>query len=71
MRGDLKQKQDRELIEREAAHRKSRQKSREVIRQLEKTHTDISCAKAEKEVLEKAVKRGTSKLDTARKNGLA
>jgi hypothetical protein len=71
MRGDLKKKRDRELIEREATHRKSRQKSRKVIRQLEKTHTDMSGAKAEKEVLEKAVKRGTPKLDTARKNGLA
>jgi hypothetical protein len=42
-----------------------------VIRQLEKTHTDMSGAKAEKEVLEKAVKRGTAMLDTVRKNGLA
>jgi hypothetical protein len=71
MRGDLKKKRDRELIERSATHRKSRQKAREVIRQLEKTHTDMSGAKAEKEVLEKAVKRGTSKLDTALKSGLA
>ncbi len=42
-----------------------------MIRQLEKTHTDMSGAKAEKEVLEKAVIRGTVKLDTARKNCLA
>jgi hypothetical protein len=72
MRGDLERKRDREfMMERDATHRKGRQKSREVIRQLEKTHTDMSGAKAEKEVLEKAVKRGTAMLDTARKNGLA
>jgi hypothetical protein len=40
MRGDLEQRRERELQERDASYRKGRLKTREVVRNLEKTQTD-------------------------------
>jgi hypothetical protein len=71
MQGDLNRRRARDLEERDESYRKSRVKTREVARNLEKTHTDLSTVMSEKEELAKAVKRGIVTLHTAREDGLA
>jgi hypothetical protein len=70
MRADLHRRQEADSQERDELYTQGRQKTREVVRNLEKTHTDLSDAMAEKEELVKAVKRGTATLDTLQKDGL-
>ena len=70
MQADLAERQESESQERDEISRQRRQKSREVVRHLEKTHTDLSEVLAEKEVLVKAVIRGTASLEALQKEGL-
>jgi hypothetical protein len=70
MAEDLAKRQESESQEREEISRQGRQKMREVVRNLEKTHTDLSEVLAEKEVLVKAVIRGTASLEALQKEGL-
>ena len=70
MQADLAERQESESQEREEISRQRRQKGREVVRHLEKTHTDLSEVLAEKEVLVKAVIRGTASLEALQKEGL-
>ena len=70
MEGDLNRRRERVLEERDESYRKSRLKRREVTRNLEKTHTELSTVMSEKEELAKAVKRGIVTLHTAREEGL-
>ena len=70
MAEDLAKRQESESQEREEISRQGRQKRREVVRNLEKTHTDLSEVLAEKEVLVKAVIRGTASLEALQKEGL-
>jgi hypothetical protein len=60
-----------ELKSREASYRQGRQKTREVVSDCDKRHTDLSSVIAENGELVKANKRGTAKLDVARKDGLS
>ena len=70
MQEDLAKRQESASQEREEISRQRRKKSREVVRHLEKTHTDLSEVLAEKEVLVKAVIRGTASLEALQKEGL-
>jgi uncharacterized protein with von Willebrand factor type A (vWA) domain len=70
MQEDLAKRQESKSQEREEISRQRRQKRREVVRHLEKTHTDLSEVLAEKEVLVKAVIRGTASLEALQKEGL-
>ena len=70
MQADLAERQESESQEREEISRQRRQKGREVVRHLEKTHTDLSEVLTENEVLVKAVIRGTASLEALQKEGL-
>jgi hypothetical protein len=70
MQGDLNRRRERNLEERDESYRKSRLKRREVARNLEKIHTDLSTVMSKKEELAKVVKRGMVTLQTARAEGL-
>ena len=50
--------------------RQGRVKTRQVLRKLDKTHTDLSDAMAEKEQLMKTVRRGAATLEAVQKEGL-
>jgi hypothetical protein len=70
MRGDLERRQEADSQERNDLYRQGRLKSREVVRNLEKTNIELSDVMAKKAELEKAVKRVTSTSQTMQKDGL-
>jgi hypothetical protein len=70
MRGDLDKRQDSDIQARDELDRQGRQKTRQVQRNLEKAHTDLSDVIAEKERLIKAVRRGAATLEGVQKDGL-
>ncbi len=70
MRGDLERRQDADIQARDELHRQGRVKTRQVLRKLDKTHTDLSDAMAEKEQLMKTVRKGAATLEAVQKEGL-
>ncbi len=70
MRGDLERRQEADSQERHDLYRQGRLKTREVVRNLEKTNIELSDMMAKKAELEKAVQRGTSTLQAMQKDGL-
>jgi hypothetical protein len=49
MREDLERRRDKDIKERDESYRQVRLKAREVVRDLEKTNTDLLEAKADKD----------------------
>ena len=70
MRGDLEKRQEADIFARDELDREGRQKTRQVQRNLEKAHTDLSDVMGEKERLMKAVRRGAATLEGVQKEGL-
>jgi hypothetical protein len=70
MRGDLEIRQDADIQARDELDRQGRQKTRQVQRHLEQTHTELSDVMAEKEQLMKTVRRGAATLEAVQREGL-
>ncbi len=67
MRGDLDRRRE---AENQAREEFDRQKTRQVQRHLEETHTELSDVMAEKEQLLKTVRKGAATLEAVQKEGL-
>ena len=70
MRGDLDRRREVENQARDEFDRQGRQKTRQVQRHLEETHTELSDVMAEKERLLKTVRKGAATLEAVQKEGL-
>lgn len=68
MRVDLDRRHELANQERQELYRQGRQKTREVLRECEKTQTELDDAMAEKSRLVKRVRRGTATLEGVKKD---
>ncbi len=67
MRGDLDRRREAENQARDEFDRQGRQKTRQVQRHLEQTHTELSDVMTEKEQLMKTVRKGAATLEAVQK----
>ena len=71
MREEIEIRRDKEMKERDESYRQVRLKRREMVRDLDKTNTDLLEARADKDELVKAVTRGRVRVEGMRQHGLA
>ena len=67
---ELDRSRDKDMKERDESLRQVRLKTREMVRDLEQTNTDLCEARADKDELAKAVTRGIVRVDGLREHGM-